>query len=147
MASTQARISSSSCTSAMRTCPSPEGPNAAPGVTSTPALVNLPADTVQPVHKHVAAMLVGKARRGDAVLRAGQRRNGGFLYRQKHTVVEVQFQRFQLCDHIFIPEGKADTRAREAVCFGERVNLDATFFAPSYRRKLPHETPSNTSSL
>ena len=119
---------------AMRTCPSPEGPKLAPGVTTTPAFSmsssqkrhgigattgklgphkhramrvgTLPAHALKTVAQGIAALLVLQTLRLDLIARTVQAGDSSLLDREEHAKVDLAAQLGKGRDHILAADQK-----------------------------------------
>ena len=78
----------------------------------------------QALDQHVAALLVGAARLGDAVLRAVQRRGRRHLDRREGAVVEIRLDAGQRRDQRLVAGGEADAPAGHRIGLAHRGELD-----------------------
>lgn len=143
----------------MRTCPSPEGPKLAPGVTTTPAFSMSSSqnamESVRPpgslAHTNIEPCALGRSQpspqdrrtghrgvlvlqtlRLDLIARTVQARDGGLLNREEHTKVDLAAQLGKGRDHILATDQKPMRAPVTLNDLESEKNSTPTSSAPGY---------------
>ncbi len=89
--------------------------NAGPDEHGGERFVDIPPDTIESPHKHIATLLITLDRFLDAILGTVEGNDAGDLQRLKDAVVEIAFDLGQRAHHFVVAHAKADPPSRHIV--------------------------------